>query len=375
MAPLDNNTVASDDEQMDQRRQKKQKMGEDSGLTDAQRRQLRRDQRDLAKKLAEDADEDAVDKARKKNNELFENVRYTREAVLDVENVDAIAEKFSKKADAMIQAPRYDALKLVTKLKNKLTVHEGDGASFFDWETLGLEAGVCFNSLPPRVSFLVGPLANVKLPEKRKVRVARQKKEKMEDLEEEAPEQMKKQKKNVDQLSQAERNLKTMRKTLSQRTNQAFDDNKQKYKEIKESQSQDDEKQARRELKARGREIDFVPFCINPKSFTQTVENIFNFSFLVKRGEAKIKMYPPQSSQLGLPTAGGCFIGPGDFEVEGPAKQCVMSFTMKDWRNLIEAYDLKECDVPHRKGTKQSNAFSQQQSPPEDFEDEEELVE
>jgi hypothetical protein len=33
-----------------------------------------------------------------KNNELFEDVRFAREAVLDAENMDAIASKFSAKS-------------------------------------------------------------------------------------------------------------------------------------------------------------------------------------------------------------------------------------------------------------------------------------
>lgn len=96
-----------EEERRGRKRKNKMKMGEDSGLTDGQRRQLRRDQRDLAKKLQEgpegDEDEDFVEKARKTNNKLFENVRFTREAVLDAENVDTIAAKFVSQAEGMIR--------------------------------------------------------------------------------------------------------------------------------------------------------------------------------------------------------------------------------------------------------------------------------
>lgn len=90
------------------RKAKKMKMGEESGLTDAERRKLRREQRELAEALQDgpvDADEDAtfVTDIRDKNNDLFVFVAYTREAVLDAENMHAIASKLSKKVDDMIQ--------------------------------------------------------------------------------------------------------------------------------------------------------------------------------------------------------------------------------------------------------------------------------
>ena len=64
-------------------------------------------QRELNKKLREGPedpdDEDFVKRMQKENNELFYNVRYTREAVLDAENVELIVKTFSKKVDDMIQ--------------------------------------------------------------------------------------------------------------------------------------------------------------------------------------------------------------------------------------------------------------------------------
>ena len=107
------------------KKHKKMKMGDESGLTDAERRKLRRDQRELAKALQDgpvhtnnndegdnDNDDDNdngdfVTQVREKNNQLFEKVAYTREAVLDAENVCAIAAKMSKKVDDMIQVSLY----------------------------------------------------------------------------------------------------------------------------------------------------------------------------------------------------------------------------------------------------------------------------
>jgi uncharacterized protein YigA (DUF484 family) len=69
------------------------------GLTDEQRREIRKSQRLLRKEIP-DLD---VDEARQRNNEIHKNVRYIRESVLDAENLDEIAKKATNKVDQMIQ--------------------------------------------------------------------------------------------------------------------------------------------------------------------------------------------------------------------------------------------------------------------------------
>ena len=44
-----------------------------------------------------------VDEARKRNNEIFENVRYVRESVLDAENINDIVKKAGIKIEQMIK--------------------------------------------------------------------------------------------------------------------------------------------------------------------------------------------------------------------------------------------------------------------------------
>jgi hypothetical protein len=74
----------------------------ESGLTEEDRRQIRKEQRDLLKEL-EDKDALDVEEARNRNNRLYQKVRYTREAVLDGENLISIAQKASQKVDRLIQ--------------------------------------------------------------------------------------------------------------------------------------------------------------------------------------------------------------------------------------------------------------------------------
>ena len=87
--------------------QNEQSDGEDDikvcqGLTEEERRDIRKSQRLLYQQIP-DLD---VDEAREKNNEIYEKVRYIRESVLDGENLGEIAKKAASKVDELIQVSR-----------------------------------------------------------------------------------------------------------------------------------------------------------------------------------------------------------------------------------------------------------------------------
>lgn len=107
----------------------KKRLFEESGMTVDERRLLRKQQRQLGERIAhdergakensgnnsagEDDEDDAavekqdsmefLDNVRKENNELFNSVAFTREAVLDAENADMIATKTLQQIDRMVQ--------------------------------------------------------------------------------------------------------------------------------------------------------------------------------------------------------------------------------------------------------------------------------
>lgn len=76
----------------------------ESGQTDEERRAIRRAQRNLFKEMEENGDNLKVDEVRGRNNEIFQKVRFTREAVLDGENLTLIANKAIQQVDRLIQA-------------------------------------------------------------------------------------------------------------------------------------------------------------------------------------------------------------------------------------------------------------------------------
>jgi len=185
--------------------------------------------------------------------QLFTQVAFTREAVLDADNLDCIVTKYAQNAEKEVQVPRFDPLRLVQKLKQNCST-KTEGGKFFDWNKLGIECGVCFNALPERVSFLAGSLdVDVEI-KKRKASKKRVHQE--EEAEEVNPEKVNNDEQRgdaADKLSAMEKNMKTLKSKLAKKQKKANDE---------------------------GTDIDGVKFLFNPRSFTQTVENFFNFTFL-----------------------------------------------------------------------------------------------
>lgn len=198
-------------------KKKKQKkaVGKCSGQTDDERRKLRSDQRTLLKNVSnndgiEDAENDAFDNIRSENNDLFNKVRFAREAVLDGENFEAITSRASKQADSLVSVARYDVNKFVRKLQSKF-----HSSGNFDWGSIGRDVGVCFNSVA-LMSFLNGPLDKETTVKK----IVRQRRERNrgEEGEAEKPEQFEKLAKSKDRASAAEKHFATVAKVSSDST-------------------------------------------------------------------------------------------------------------------------------------------------------------
>jgi hypothetical protein len=78
----------------------------DSAITDAERREVRNKQRHLASTLrsADCQSMEQLEEARRENNDIFaSSVRYTREAVLDADNVDLITTKYAQQVEKHVQ--------------------------------------------------------------------------------------------------------------------------------------------------------------------------------------------------------------------------------------------------------------------------------
>jgi len=358
-----------------------------SGQTDADRRVLRRRQRDLHNDISFDApaaaaaasggggnndseeDEDEKPKQtglrswREKNNELWDNVRYTREAVLDSENMDLISSKAAREVEKIIQVPRYDAITLAQNLVKKGSTRTG-GINQFNWAGLGFQVGVCFSSLPSNCSFLYGPLDAEYTPKERK-KAERKKKsleveEELQNLEETRPENMnqgKKKEGDGNELSAVEQHIHTITHTLKQRSKAELKNAKELVgpylTQLKQEEGIRDEKTLAKKQKIfikEARKVDAVNCLFNPKSFTQTVENIFHFSFTIKEGKSEIKTRgAKEAEEYGLEP--GPVVVRQENEANTPApKQAIVALNMKDWKDMCAAYSVEESDIPHRGG-------------------------
>uniref|UniRef100_A0A7S2XRN1 Non-structural maintenance of chromosomes element 4 n=1 Tax=Attheya septentrionalis TaxID=420275 RepID=A0A7S2XRN1_9STRA len=350
-------------------RSRKVKVMGESEQTDGQRRELRKNFRALQRTIQEtsvgeemeDPESQTFDTVRDQNNELFDQVRYTREAVLDADNTLIISEHARKQVEKLVQVPKYDAGRLISKLRQKCNTKTGGDSSsaHFDWLRLGVEAGACYNTVPSRVSFLAGPLHAEYKPKERKVRQARVRQEE-DTAEEERPEDVKndKQSNDGDRLSAVETHIKVINNTLRRKSKDTKNSLVARHsEEISEATDTDSRKKLKKRHEAHGGEISVIPLLFNPKSFTQTVENIFHFSFQVKSGHASISARTPEQAAR----YGGAPAGPVTQPCVAPnvaidARQAIVSLNMRDWRKLCEAYNVESCDVPHRTGSKHARS-------------------
>ncbi|CAJ1934459.1 unnamed protein product [Cylindrotheca closterium] len=342
--------MTQQEEEASKENYKNAKLMNASGQTDKERRQIRKSQRLLQKTIAEGGESLELEKVRDENNAIFRKVLHTREAVLDGENIYLIAGRAIKKVDRLVQAPRYDADRLVSKLVQKCRAPGG----YFDWDLLGSQAGVCFNAAPSNVSFLNGPLSDGKTLQV-KQRAKRAPVQEDSEAEEENPEEVKGHTaRDANQLSAIEQSMKDLHKTLRKRCNATFTENKRKLEEAHEGG--EIPPKLKKKLKKGGMKIDAVQYLFNPNSFTQTVENIFHYSFLIKKGSASLKADKAGFGEhVGEEAPGGLFARYiPENTVQPTPKQAIVSLTMKDWRELCEAHNVTEGDLPHRKGSKKT---------------------
>jgi hypothetical protein len=224
------------------------------------------------------------------------------------------------------------------------------GSAFFDWAALGSEASICFNAIPSRVKFLNGPLVDgIELQVKQRAQ-RRKHTEEDEKAEEQKPEDCQNNaKKDADQLSAIEVSMKEMDKRLKNLVNTRYAENKRK---LQDAHPDGVPAPISKKLKKRGVDIDAVNFLFNPLSFTQTVENIFHFSFLVKKGDASLRVREKELGDEIDAKAGPVvrFMPPATDHP--PPTQAIVSLTPRDFRKFVKVYKVSKGDLPNRQGSK-----------------------
>ncbi|EJK50040.1 hypothetical protein THAOC_31032 [Thalassiosira oceanica] len=335
-----------------------------SGQTHQERQQLRRDFTALQQLIKSSPLQSDIRPQQLRNNELNESVRYIREAKKDASNSSLLAERSALQAENMITVPRYDAVRLAQMASKKGAVLQtpGDRRDYrFDWQGLGLQAGVCFSSLPTGVSFPNGPIEVGYTPRKSAERKRRyQEDTDEEDVVEEKVESVEQKNSSAadrdhrDHLSLVNTHLRRMDKKLHQSPD----------------------------------ERDGAAFLFDPNSFTKTVENMSNFSHLIKQVE-KYETLPDgqkvmrveeragirilsldQARETGLPP--GPVVYPvtktlrTDEELEEagsiePTKTSVLRLDYKQWKRMAEV--LRGGDGSEASAQRKRRKVQHQQSP------------
>ncbi|KAK9454331.1 Nse4 C-terminal-domain-containing protein [Dipodascopsis uninucleata] len=113
-------------------------------------------------------------------------------------------------------------------------------------------------------------------------------------------------------------------------------------------------------LKEIGRPVNLFEFILNPQSFSQSVENLFYLSFLVRDGHAYI-----DEDHNGVPIVGA--VSPPDLSTtEGQEEmerrrnltrnQAIFELSMSAWSGLIDAFEIKESIIPTREMSRTRSA-------------------
>ncbi|PWY96476.1 putative nuclear protein Qri2/Nse4 [Aspergillus sclerotioniger CBS 115572] len=354
----------------------------DPDQDEGERRQIRKGLRDLTRDLNDSRSEylqagnHGLRDTIKKANEIFENVKQTSDATIDsrllVQAADLsykktaqlvlgdasagidVDEFVSKCISFMRRAPTESQASIPSSTQRRRTGigrsqvdpndSDEDQGDAMNWDWLGRAACFCSNSRPSVPGFLLGPLSVQKRIRQQPTRRAR---ERIDPTRAVAPQTL--EEKDLDR--QETSNLTTMcaeiNRLLARTQNQGQDAVNRQLSQLSEPPTDElvQEVMAKNNVADDGG-IPLFQFCLNPKSFGQSVENLFYVSFLVRDGMVGVSV-----DSRGLATLHASKPhAPSEAQKKGVQKhQAICSLDFEVWQDLIEAYDIKDPIIPHLK--------------------------
>lgn len=251
-------------------------------------------------------------------NELFKDVRQVREAALDAQLLVMATDLGKEKASQLFAEsssfnPSAFAEHLLTfmglnRLENGESEHHNGGAADGylpqdAWHRVAERAACCFRTAPS-FHYMMGTFHAEPPPPKQ--RIERQ---------------------NRAPTKEAKRIMPTQLKKMEESHQEATEKEVERILGYLKSYYQDDPTSP----------ISYYEFVIDPKSFSRTVENIFHTSFLIRDGLARMYL---DSAELPCIAP----VEEGEVEIEGSCsrKQCIVSISPKIWKELIEAFDIRD---------------------------------
>ncbi|KAM0513012.1 hypothetical protein ACHAPE_008217 [Trichoderma viride] len=216
----------------------------------------------------------------------------------------------------------------------------GDEGDMMNWAHLGHFACLPYVRRPALPGFLLGPLSVEKKARKAAKRSAPFRPN---SLTETRPEIL-----NVDDLAKKENDLTVICGKILQQLYKIQANAQETVADLITDDMEEDEKTRlmhEHGLRSTGG-IDLMRFVVNPKSFGQTIENLFYVSFLIRDGRVEIDF-----DEDGLPA-----LAPVDREGDDAGAirmstskhQAILSIDMETWQDIVDTLGLEEPMIEHR---------------------------
>ncbi|KAL6718851.1 hypothetical protein ACLMJK_003085 [Lecanora helva] len=353
----------------------------------AERRAVRKDFRDLSRELTDSRAEYLAPGSKgllntlSKANELFTSVKQTSDATLDSRLLVSTADLSAKRTTQltlgesttgidvddfvgkcisfMRRAPANGASRRRTQGSDDEGAEDYDEGDAFNWEYLGRQACFPNNVRPPVPGFLLGPLSVQK-----KIRKATQRRERLQRRdpnEAVRPEEMKAQ----DFEKSENSNLTTICTKIRDLIAHTMTNGRAGLEAELTDDITDEDAQALLEKHniADDEGVPFFRFVVNPKSFGQTVENLFYVSFLIKDGKVGLgndSRMLPTLRKFTFACEAMTFIDTENTDAteartaqeikeQNVSKhQAVFHLDFETWEDLIETFNIKKGIIPHR---------------------------
>ncbi|RAH71663.1 putative nuclear protein Qri2/Nse4 [Aspergillus aculeatinus CBS 121060] len=342
----------------------------DPDQDEAERRRIRKGLRDLTRDLNDSRSEfmragnSGIKSTIEKANELFQGVKQTSDATIDSRLLVSAADLGYKKTAQLVlgdasagidvdefvskcitfmrQAPADSQSTVPSSTQRRRAARPADddgedNGDALNWDWLGRAASFCSNARPSVPGFLLGPLSVQKRTRQQAVRRVR---ERIDPSRAVAPQDL--QDKDLDR--QETSNLTTMCGSINgllAKTQNHGQDTVERQLSALQAEPSDEQLQkvmAENNVADDGG-VPLFRFCINPRSFGQSVENLFYVSFLVRDGLIGISV-----DSRGLPTLHAAKPhAPSEALKKGVQKhQAIFTLDFETWQDLIEAYGIDE---------------------------------
>lgn len=285
----------------------------------AMRKEIRSKYRDLINSVQQNREDmlspsnNKLTEVLEEANKLFKDVRQPREAALDAQLLVVATDLGKEKASQLFaEGSSFDAATFAEHLLsfmglNRLENGEdeeqnGDGYLPNDaWDRVAHAAEYCFKTAPT-FHYMMGSFHAEPPPPKQ--RIERQRKA---------------------TNKEAKRIMPTQLKKMEESHQEATEKEVERILGYLKSYYRDDPTTP----------ISYYEFVIDPNSFSRTVENMFHMSFLIRDGLArmyldddKLPCVAPVEDVEGVPSTS--------------RKQCVTSINIKMWREIIDAFDIRD---------------------------------